>query len=69
MLQSEINYLKGTRDMTKETYIKGKERSLESTIDTMYKKLQTLDIRIDEVSALNPVPFVYSQHIRDESLT
>ncbi len=53
--------------MTEETYIKGKERSLESTIETMYKKLHALDIRIDEVSALNPVPFVYSQHIRDES--
>ena len=53
--------------MIEETYIKGKERSLESTIDTMYKKLHALDIQIDEVSALNPVPFVYSQHIRDES--
>jgi ribosomal protein S12 methylthiotransferase accessory factor len=53
--------------MTKSTYIKGKDCSLESTIKTMYEKLDTVGIEIKEVSTLNPVPFVYSQHIRDNS--
>jgi len=53
--------------MLETTYIKGKECSLESTIEMMYKKLLEIGIEIDEVSALNPVPFVYSQHIRDKS--
>jgi len=53
--------------MTESTYIKGKEWSLESTIKTMYEKLDAIGIEIDEVSTLNPVPFVYSQHIRDKS--
>ena len=67
MLQSKINFLKGITHMTEETYIKGKEYSLESTIKMMYKKLADVGIHIKEISALNPVPFVYSQHIKDES--
>ncbi|MCF6245233.1 MAG: YcaO-like family protein [Sulfurovum sp.] len=53
--------------MREETYIKGKESSLESTIERMYKKLRAVDIDILDVSVLNPVPFVYSQHIQDKS--
>jgi len=53
--------------MSEETFIKGKDSCLESSIDSMRNKLKKLDISIDEVSALNPVPFVYSQHIKDSS--
>lgn len=53
--------------MTKSTFIKGKDSSLEDSIGTMYDKLSILDIEVDEVSMLNPVPFVYSQYIRDSS--
>lgn len=53
--------------MAEETYIKGKDASLEESIAKMYAKLSLHQIEIDEVSRLNPVPFVYSQHIRDSS--
>lgn len=48
------------------TFIKGKDRDLESTIETMHSKLNALDIEIEEASWLNPVPNVYSVHIRDK---
>jgi len=53
--------------MNETTYIKGKDASLEETIEKMYEKLDLVGIEIDEVSVLNPVPYVYSQHIRDKS--
>ena len=53
--------------MTEKTFIKGKDSSLEETIDSMYQKFEQVGIEIDEVSVLNPVPYVYSQHIRDKS--
>ena len=53
--------------MGEHTFIKGKDCDLESSIDSMRQKLKGLGIDIDEVSALNPVHYVYSQHIRDES--
>ena len=53
--------------MNETTYIKGKDASLEETIAKMYQKLEAVGIDIDEVSGLNPVPYVYSQHIRDKS--
>ncbi len=53
--------------MTEKTFIKGKDCSLEETIDSMYQKFEHVGIEIDEVSVLNPVPYVYSQHIRDKS--
>jgi len=52
--------------MTEQTFIIGKDRDLESTIDTMLAKLEALDIHIEEASWLNPVPNVYSVHIRDK---
>ena len=52
--------------MTDKTYIKGKDRDLESSIDTMLSKLNDLGIQIEEASWLNPVPNVYSVHIRDK---
>ena len=54
------------RIMTDKTFIKGKDRDLESSIDTMLAKLTKLGIEIEEASWLNPVPNVYSVHIRDK---
>ncbi|MDH5612001.1 MAG: 30S ribosomal protein S12 methylthiotransferase accessory factor YcaO [Gammaproteobacteria bacterium] len=52
--------------MTDKTYIKGKDRDLESSIETMLAKLENLGINIEEASWLNPVPNVFSVHIRDK---
>ena len=52
--------------MASKTYIKGKDRDLESSIDTMLAKLDALGVEIEEASWLNPVPNVYSVHIRDK---
>ena len=52
--------------MTDKTYIKGKDRDLESSIDSMFSKLDALGIQVEEASWLNPVPNVYSVHIRDK---
>ncbi|MCW8911662.1 MAG: YcaO-like family protein, partial [Gammaproteobacteria bacterium] len=52
--------------MTDKTYIKGKDRDLESSIDSMLSKLDALGIQVEEASWLNPVPNVYSVHIRDK---
>lgn len=52
--------------MTGKTFIKGKDRDLESSIQTMLDKLDVLDIKIEEASSLNPVPYVYSVHIHDQ---
>jgi len=57
----------GKRTFTEKTFIKGKDSSLEDTIETMYERFKSVGIDIKEVSTLNPVPYVYSQHIRDES--
>jgi len=51
--------------MSAKTYIKGKDRDLESSIAYMQRKLEQLGIEIEEASWLNPVPNVYSVHIRD----
>ncbi len=52
--------------MTEKTFIKGKDRDLESSIDIMRQKLAAIGIEIEEASWLNPVPNVYSVHIRDK---
>ncbi|MDH5388869.1 MAG: 30S ribosomal protein S12 methylthiotransferase accessory factor YcaO [Gammaproteobacteria bacterium] len=52
--------------MTDKTYIKGKDCDLESSIETMFAKLDDLGIEVEEASWLNPVPHVYSVHIRDK---
>ena len=51
--------------MTEKTFIKGKDRDLESSIAGMQQKLAAIGIEIEEASWLNPVPNVYSVHIRD----
>lgn len=53
--------------MSEITFIKGKDRDLESSIESMLNKLKALGIEIEEASWLNPVPNVYSVHIRDKT--
>ncbi len=52
--------------MTTKTFIKGKDRDLESSITDMRSKLLALGFDIEEVSWLNPVTGIYSVHIRDK---
>jgi ribosomal protein S12 methylthiotransferase accessory factor len=52
--------------MNDKTFIKGKDRDLESSIDGMLGKLAELGIEVEEASWLNPVANVYSVHIRDK---
>jgi ribosomal protein S12 methylthiotransferase accessory factor len=51
--------------MNEKTYIKGKDAALEESIASMQQKLVDLNFDIEEASWLNPVPNVYSVHIRD----
>lgn len=50
-----------------QTFILGKDASLEETIAHFEQQLSALDIEIEEVSWLNPVPNVWSVHIRDKN--
>lgn len=52
--------------MNDKTYIKGKDAALEESIASMQKKLVELNFDIEEASWLNPVPNVFSVHIRDK---
>lgn len=52
--------------MSDKTFIIGKDRDLETSIETMQQKLKDLGIEVEEASWLNPVPNVYSVHIRDK---
>ncbi len=47
------------------TYIIGKDASLEKSITRMQQQLQSLGFHIEEHSWLNPLPHVWSVHIRD----
>ncbi|PHS71589.1 MAG: 30s ribosomal protein S12 methylthiotransferase accessory protein YcaO [Methylophaga sp.] len=53
--------------MTEKTFIKGKDRDLESSIASMQDKLKSFGFDIEQASWLNPVSHVYSVHIRDKS--
>ena len=53
--------------MTEQTFIKGKDRDLETSITTMQAKLKAFGFDVEEASWLNPVSHVYSVHIRDKS--
>ncbi|MCW9015173.1 MAG: 30S ribosomal protein S12 methylthiotransferase accessory factor YcaO [Gammaproteobacteria bacterium] len=53
--------------MTDKTFIKGKDCDLESSIESMLARLDALGIQVEEASWLNPVPNVYSVHIRDKT--
>lgn len=48
-----------------QTYIPGKDAALEDSISRFQQKLQDLGFHIEEASWLNPVPNVWSVHIRD----
>ena len=52
--------------MNDKTYIKGKDAALEESIASMQEKLVALNFDIEEASWLNPVPNVFSVHIRDK---
>ena len=51
--------------MKNESFIPGKDASLESTINTLQAKLQARGFHIEEKSWLNPVDGIWSVHIRD----
>lgn len=53
--------------MTEKTFIKGKDRDLETSIATMQQKLKDFGFDVEEASWLNPVSNVYSVHIRDKT--
>ncbi|MEM6051008.1 30S ribosomal protein S12 methylthiotransferase accessory factor YcaO [Erwinia sp. P7711] len=48
-----------------QTYIPGKDAALEDSIARFQQKLEDLGFNIEEASWLNPVPHVWSVHIRD----
>jgi ribosomal protein S12 methylthiotransferase accessory factor len=52
--------------MTTESFIAGKDASLESSIQSMQDKLADLGFNIEERSWLNPVANAWSVHIRDQ---
>jgi ribosomal protein S12 methylthiotransferase accessory factor len=51
--------------MQTESFIAGKDASLESSVATMLGKLEELDFHVEERSWLNPVAGVWSVHLRD----
>jgi ribosomal protein S12 methylthiotransferase accessory factor len=51
--------------MSTESFIPGKDASLESTIRTMQAKLAARGFHLDESSWLNPVEAIWSVHMRD----
>jgi ribosomal protein S12 methylthiotransferase accessory factor len=51
--------------MQSESFIAGKDASLESSISSMQGKLEALGFHIEERSWLNPVDGVWSVHVRD----
>ncbi|WP_315027701.1 30S ribosomal protein S12 methylthiotransferase accessory factor YcaO [Aggregatibacter segnis] len=52
--------------MTEQTFIPGKDAALEESIEKFQQKLTALGFHIEEASWLNPVPNVWSVHIRDK---
>ena len=52
--------------MQTESFIPGKDVSLESTISTMQAKLAARGFRLDESSWLNPVQAIWSVHVKDQ---
>jgi ribosomal protein S12 methylthiotransferase accessory factor len=49
-----------------QTFIPGKDAALEDSIARFQQKLTDLGFNIEEASWLNPVPHVWSVHIRDK---
>jgi len=51
--------------VSSQSFIPGKDASLEATINTMQTRLQAMGFHIEEKSWLNPVEGIWSVHIRD----
>ncbi len=51
--------------MQTESFIEGKDASLESSIATMQGKLEAMGFQVEERSWLNPVDGIWSVHVRD----
>lgn len=51
--------------MTEQTFIPGKDAALEESIEKFQQKLTALGFNIEQASWLNPVPNVWSVHLRD----
>ena len=51
--------------MHSESFIIGKDASLESSIESMQSKLDALGFHVEECSWLNPVDGIWSVHVRD----
>lgn len=51
--------------MHTESFIAGKDASLESSISAMQSRLEALDFHVEERSWLNPVENVWSVHLRE----
>jgi ribosomal protein S12 methylthiotransferase accessory factor len=51
--------------MTEQTFITGKDAALEVSIERMFTRLAELGFEIEEARWINPVPHVWSVHIRD----
>ncbi|WAJ72107.1 30S ribosomal protein S12 methylthiotransferase accessory factor YcaO [Catenovulum adriaticum] len=51
--------------MSEQTFIKGKDSALETSIETMQSKLKSFGFEVEEASWLNPVANCYSVHIKD----
>jgi len=51
--------------MQSESFIVGKDASLESSISTMQAKLEAIGFHVEERSWLNPVDGIWSVHLRD----
>ncbi|STO94123.1 YcaO-like family [Haemophilus pittmaniae] len=52
--------------MSEQTFILGKDAALEDSIANFQQKLINLEFHIEQASWLNPVPNVWSVHIRDK---
>jgi ribosomal protein S12 methylthiotransferase accessory factor len=52
--------------MQSESFIVGKDASLESSINTMQAKLEALGFHVEERSWLNPIDGIWSVHVRDQ---
>lgn len=51
--------------LTQHTFIPGKDAALEDSIDRFQQKLTALGFNIEQTSWLNPVPNIWSVHLRD----
>lgn len=60
-----LTHYKSEQNMS-QTFIPGKDAALEASIERFQQQLNNLGFHIEEASWLNPVPNVWSVHIRDK---